>query len=440
MKISLDFLKNFVNFSEKNPQKIAEILTERSAEIDAFENFSEKFNEIFVGEILEILPHPNADKIQITKTNVGDETLQILCGAKNIFVGAKVFVAKIGAVLPGNFKIEKREIRGENSFGMICSAAEIGVETKSDGVWILPKNSKVGAKFTEFFEIENGIFEVDNTAITNRADLFSHLGFAREIVANNLGKWKISPQKFFEKLEKFAEKFEKLPAPKLQTSFENADEICPAYAAVEIENFKIAESPPEIAGKLIAAGIRPINNLVDVTNFVMLELGIPTHAFDRDKIGAELNFRISKNGEKLQTLDDKIHELPLDAIVAENEKRELVDLCGIMGAKNSAIDANSTNIFLHAPIYDAVKIRRAALKLNHRTDAATIYEKSVAPFLAFFGAARAAELILQICPTAKISSRILKIANSAEKNFAREKSKATFQNVALEKKFEGDIR
>jgi len=410
MKISLNWLSDFIDLKVKDPQKIVDLLTERSAEVERFICEKDKYNHIVVGEILEIKKHPHADKIKITKTKINKNKIaQIICGGSNISVGQKVVVALPGALI-GEIKIKQCKIRSEESCGMICSKKELELGSEEGKkIFVLPKEFKVGQNLTEAMKLNDTILDIDNTAITNRGDLFAHFGFAREFVALGLGKWKKGKKDYLATITKLEKK-----SLKQKISFQldfPQKEICPHWCGVELSNIKLAPSPNWMQKRLLSCGIRSINNIVDVTNYIMLEMGTPLHAFDTDKlIGKTLTTRLSKKGEKITTLDGKKHLLPLNSIIMEDQKN-IFDLCGIMGGESSAINEKTKNILLHSPIYDKVKIRKTALSLNHRTDAAVIFEKGVPRDINYFALLKAVELILKICPTVKIKSEFKSIEN-----------------------------
>jgi phenylalanyl-tRNA synthetase beta chain len=410
MKISLNWLQDYVELTETNIDTIVSTLTEKAAEVEGYVDQKQQYQKIVIGEIKSLESHPNADKLQLAFTEVTPgEVHQIVCGASNIKAGQKVPVALEGAVITGqgeSFVIKKSKIRGQESNGMLCSKKELGISDDHQGIYILDPDLTIGASFAESLGLNDIIIEIDNTAITNRPDLFSLLGFAREFVACNLAKWKKGNP-------------DVLSADSLQSRLPLADqnlsfnltiekaEICPRWCGLEIANVTVASSPSWLQKRLIACDIRPINNIVDVTNYVMLELGMPMHAFDSDKIaGKNLHMRESKAGETITTLDDKEHQLPPKAIVMEDEK-EIFDLCGLMGGASSMVSETTVNLLVHAPIYEPVRIRRAALALNQRTDAAVIYEKSVPQIMALPGLLRTCELILEVAPGAQIKTNYL---------------------------------
>lgn len=430
MKISLNWLQQFIHLTETDPQKICDVLTEKSAEVDNIIDIGKGFESVVSGKILEISPHPDADRVRVAKTDVGDGTLrQIICGAKNIEVGQVVPVALPGAVLPGDFAIEARKMRGVMSEGMLCSGKELGLTEDADGIMILDSKVSLGEPIADVLGLNGVILDIDNQAITNRPDLFSHIGFAREFVALGLGKYKaitndklqmtnvsgdlrndltqtfkIYPSDIQKNIE---EAIKNAPSTSLPLTFKVQNpEICPARAEVVIENVKIEPSPDYMQNRLRECGIRPINNIVDISNFVMLELGMPLHCFDLETIGGDkITMRESKKGEKVVTLDSITRELP-EGVIIQEDNQKVFDLAGIMGGENSEISDSTTKVLVHVPVYDPIRIRKAAMALGHRTDASTIYEKRVPNASVMPGILRTVQLLLEMCPEAKVASRI----------------------------------
>ncbi len=403
MKISLDWLSTFVNFIETNPEQLSERLTESSAEVDDIIEEGKVLEHVVIGKILEIANHPDSEKLHITKTQVSEsEILQIVCGAQNIVEGMIVPVATIGAVLPGNFSIQKAKVRGVESFGMLCSAKELGMAGDASGILDCGfLNAPVGTPLATALGKNDTIFDIENTTITNRPDLFSHYGFAREMVANGSAEWKKS----------FTVPTPSFPTSPLDIEIifpENASELVPKYLAVRISGVDGATpSPAYMQKRLASVGQEPRNALVDITNYVMFELGTPMHAFDAKKTGRVWKFELSQGGEKMSTLKGEEKTLPKDAIILTDEHGQIFDLCGIQGGKTSGIFDDTTEILLHVPVYDPVKIRRTAIAVDHRTDASTIYEKNLPFGMVDLAMNRAIQLILEVFPNAKITSSLL---------------------------------
>lgn len=411
MKISLNWLGDFITIAEKDNQKIKDIITERSAEVETMEAQGEHLNNIVVGQVIEVKKHPNADSLQLCKVYDGVETLQVVCGGSNVRERMLCAFAKIGAVVKWHgsemVKMEKAKIRGEESFGMICAAEEIGLAdmfpktAEKEIVDLTSLNLKAGQPLAVALGLNDVVLDVDNHAITNRSDLFSHRGFAREFVATGLGKWK--------KTKSFKMPANVSPAP-IDLRIQNK-EVCSHYMGVYLTDIEIKESPEWMKKRLIACGVNPISNIVDITNYVMLELGMPLHAFDLDQVkGKKWIMRLANPGEHLTTLDEKTHELKGGEIVID-DGHELFDLCGIMGGFTSGINQHTKHVWLHSPIYHPTLIRQGMRGLGHISDAAIIYEKGLDPALAEDGLVRAVELILKLCPKAKVASKVMDVWN-----------------------------
>ncbi len=413
MKISLSWLQDFIALTEPDHNKIKDLITERTAEVETLERQGEGLDKVVVGQIKEIRKHPNADSLSLTQVWDGQETAQVVCGGSNLREGMKVAFAQLGAVVRWHgeevVEMKKAKIRGEESFGMICAAEEIGLaemfpkKSEKEIVDLSGLEAPVGTPLAQALQLDDAVMDIDNHAITNRSDLFSQRGFAREFVANGLGEWK----------EEKAVDIPRngSPAP-IQVTIESP-ELCPRYLGVYLTGVEVKESPEWMRRRLIACGINAISNLVDITNYVMLELGMPMHAFDLERIqGKSWAMRASRKGEKMTTLDGAEHELPEGTIVL-NDGHENFDLCGIMGGLSSGIQAKTEKIWLHAPVFPPTLVRKAMRSLGHISDAGIIYEKGVDPELAKAGLERAVELILELCPSAKVASEVMDIRHQA---------------------------
>lgn len=359
-----------------------------SFEVEEVEQFGSNFEGVVVGEILEISKHPNADKLQLTKVNVGNKVLEIVCGAHNISVGDKVPVATVGTKLPGGLEIKEAEIRGEKSFGMLCALDELGLGSDHSGILILEKDLKVG---TPLAEVIGGLDEIlEIKILPDRAhDALSHVGMAREI-ATLEGK-------------KIDYDFDGLVLPRKKTKNLSVEivkkAICPRYIGAIVNDVVVAESPSWLKSRLEACGIRPINNVVDATNYVMLEIGQPLHAFDYAQISkedkVEIVVRNSKKGEKIVLLDESEKELDAEDIVIANQK-EILALAGVMGGLNSGISEKTTRLVLEAATFDATSIRKTRTRLNLVTDSAIRFEKGLDPNLAEKAMVRVLEILEHI--------------------------------------------
>ena len=417
MKISLDWISDFCTLTEKDPQKLTDIITEQSAEVEDICSLSKDLEKIVLGKIEEVHPHPNADKLQIVTTDIGEkEPCQIVCGGKNVAKGMTVIVATLGSKVRWHgegelVEIKKTKIRDVESIGMICASDEISLsETfpheKGDIIDASCFSDLLsGTPLSDALEKNDTVLEFENTAITNRPDLFSHIGFAREFVAIGIAKELKEPKEYT------------LPKSDTSPPFEviiEDTELCSRYLAIHIQNISSIPSPSWISRRLEAVGIRSIDLIVDVTNYVMMEWGVPLHAFDVQKIaGKKITMRRSKQGETVIPLDSIKRTLPKNTIVLEDESG-IFDLSGIMGGKDSGITEKTTDVWLTTPVYHPVLIRRTALALNHRTDASTIYEKTVPDALAKKAFVRAVEIIMQYLPKAQVASELIDIRNIPE--------------------------
>lgn len=419
MKISLNWLEDFVTLTEKNQEKIKEVVTAASAEIETMENTGAHLDKVVLGKIEKIMPHPNADKLKITLVSNGQESLKVVCGGSNLKEGMKIAFAELGAVVKWHgtevVKMEKASIRGEESFGMICAAEEIGLgemfpkKSEKEIVDLSHVDAPIGTPLAKALGLDDTLIDIDNHAITHRADLFSHRGFAREFVAMGLAKWK-RPAGSVPPRDLAAPSATHSPAP-IEIEIKDK-ELCSNYQGVYMTGIEIADSPEWMKKRLTACGVRPMANIIDVTNYVMLELGMPLHAFDLDQVkGKQWTMRKSEKGEKVVTLDKREIEM-MEGVTVLDDGNEIFDLCGIMGGYNSGINAKTTRIWLHAPVYNSTLIRRAMRGLAQVTDAGIIYEKGVDPELAYDGLNRAIELIQKICRGAKVASETMEIRSS----------------------------
>ena len=421
MKISLNWLQDFVEITEKDNEKVKEIITARSAEIETMESTGDHLKDIVVGRVEKLMPHPNADKLRIAIVDDGQSKIQVVCGGSNLKEGMKVAFAPVGSVVKWHgtdvMKLETVKLRGEESNGMICSSPEVGLEEmfplkeSHEIVDLSHIDSPIGTPLAKALGLDDTVIDIDNHAITNRSDLFSHRGFAREFVACGLAKWKKFKWAEYNKSEL---PDNNSPAP-IEVTIKDS-EICSNYFGVYITGIEVKESPDWMKKRLTAIGIRPISNIVDITNYVMYELGMPTHAFDVDLVkGKQWAMRKSKKGEKVITLDEKELEL-FDDISVLDDGIELFDLCGIMGGLHSGINSKTNRVWLHSPVDDATTTRKAMRGLGQISDAGIIYEKGVDNELAKDGLNRCIELILECCPDAKIASKVTHIQNYKPEN------------------------
>jgi phenylalanyl-tRNA synthetase beta chain len=405
MLLSLNWLKDFVKISDKtDPKKIGEILTMHSVEVEGISKEAEKFNNFIVGEIVKIKKHPNADRLQIATVKISNKKndfLNIVCGAPNIEVGQKVPLALAGAILPNGMEIKKTEVRGEYSEGMMCAQDELGIGDDHEGIMILDKKAKVGQSLSDFLKINDVVFEVENKTLSNRPDLWGHYGIARE-----LGVLLDSSM---------SEKFKQIPKAKIKIDkkkidFEvkvKDDKLCPRYMAIALSGIKIKESPDYIKKRLRAVGMRPINNIVDISNYVMLELGQPIHTFDLNLVN-EITVRRAVKNETITTLDGAKRNLEKDMLVIADSKKPIA-IAGVMGGENSEINDKTESVLIEVANFNPVSIRKTAQTLGLRTEASKRYEKSLDPNLCATAIARAVELIKESNEEAKVISQLVDV-------------------------------
>ena len=382
MKLSTNFLKDYVDI-DVDLHTLAEDMTKVGNEYDSAQPLINA-NGLVIGEVMECTMHPDSDHLHLCKVNIGDRVLQIVCGAPNVRKGLKVIVALPGAELPEK-TIKKGMIRGQESNGMLCSIAELGLESKflkpedKDGIHELPSDAPVGEAPIKYMQMDDGVIDFDLTA--NRGDLLSILGMAYEIGAIYDKKVKDVDLSHGHTDKNVNDDF------KLKIDTDN----CTMFLAKEVRNVKIKESPTFIKNRLIASGIRPINNVVDISNYVMLELGQPLHFYDYDKLHGMIEVRMAKEGEKLTTLDDIERTLTPDDIVISDGK-ESIGLAGVMGGLDTEITENTKNVIIEAAIFNSVRVRKTAQKIV-RSEASNRFEKGLDPNRTYMAVERAAKLL-----------------------------------------------
>ena len=405
MKISYNWLKEYINI-DLDANVVAKYLTDTGLEVEGIETVESVkggLKGIVIGEVLTKDQHPNADRLSITTVDIGQEnSLQIVCGAPNVEAGQKVPVATIGTVLysgEDSFKIKKGKIRGEVSEGMICAEDEIGLGDSHEGIMVLDANAKSGQAASEYFNIESDIvFEIGLTP--NRSDAMSHIGVARDLAAilhhNN-----IDCKLEFPDISSFKQGSEK------GFSIEVKDyKACPRYAGLNLENIKVSSSPDWLKKKLTSIGLTPINNVVDITNFVLHETGQPLHAFDASKIKNQkvIVQQLAEN-TKFTTLDEQERKLSNNDLIICNGDNEPMCLAGVFGGIDSGVSSSTTSIFLESAYFNPVSVRKTAKRHSISTDASFRFERSVDPNLVIYALKRAANLLAEICG-ASISSNI----------------------------------
>lgn len=384
MKVSYNWLKELVDF-DLSPDALAALLTMLGLEVEGMERLGDGMDDVVVARVEERLQHPNADKLSLCKVNNGKEILSIVCGAQNFKAGDTVALATIGAVLPGDFRIKRSKIRGEESFGMLCSEKELALAEESAGIMILPDGLPLGGSVFEALGLKDTILEVSLTP--NRADCLSMIGIAREVAAK-LGTTVKMPQFT---LEESGDPI----GTRTSVTIEDAD-LCPRYAARFIEGCSIAPSPAWLVKRLQALGMRSINNVVDVTNYVLMEYGHPLHAFDfRQLAGGRIVVRRAGEGELFTTLDGQERKLLTSDLTIRDGERA-VALAGIMGGENSEIADDTTTILLESAWFNPSAIRLTSKRLGLHTESSHRFERGADIGAVPTALDRAASLIAQL--------------------------------------------
>ncbi len=414
MLVSFNWLKQYIKLTDAvTPEEVANKLTMSTVEVEGVEKFAESLEGVVVGKILSVEKHPDADKLKVCKVSVGNESLSVVCGGSNVAPNMYVALGKIGAKVRWHgegelVELKPTKIRGVDSAGMICASTEIGLSEKfplKDEREILDlkniaSDKKIGKPLAEVLNLNDAVLDIDNKSMTHRPDLWGHYGLAREVAA--LYKKELSP---YEVPEIKSGKDLKIKVKVEDTS------LCPRYMAVALSGIKIGSSPEWLQNYLQSVGLRPINNIVDITNYVMIDLGQPMHAFDGKLLAGDKNkelnivVRRAKAGEEFTTLDESKHKLDASVLVIGNS-RESVALAGIMGGLDSSVNDETETIVFESANFDPIIVRKAALKLGVRTDSSARFEKSLDPNLAEIALKKAVALTLELCPEAKVSSNI----------------------------------
>lgn len=400
MILSTNFLKDYLDIDFDTDEKLhelAENMTKVGNEYDSEGKFLSATN-LVIGEVKECVMHPDSDHLHVCKVDTGTEIRQIVCGAPNVREGLKVIVALPGAKLPGGVTINKSMKRGVESDGMLCSMAELGLDSKfqkpedKEGIHELPKDAPVGEEPIKYMQMDDGVIDFDLTA--NRGDLLSILGMAYEVGAIYNKKVKDVDLSHKEDSENVKDCFD------VKVDTDN----CTLFLAKKVKNVQIKESPAFIKNRLMACGIRPINNVVDISNYVMLELGQPLHFYDADKLQGLIEVRMAKDSEKLITLDNIERILSTDDIVISNGK-EPIGLAGVMGGVDTEITENTKNVIIEAAIFNSVKVRKTAQKIV-RSEASNRFEKGLDPNRTYMAIERAAKLLEEYADGAVLSGTV----------------------------------
>src|SRR6266566_574020 len=379
MKFSVNWLGEFVDLPA-NVDTLAELLTLAGVEIESIDQRGANIDKVVVSQITASTQHPNADRLTVCEVDDGSGTKRhIVCGATNYKVGDKVPLALPGARLANGTEIRRSKLRGIESEGMLCSPIELSLGEDASGLLILSPDAKIGALIVDLFPADT-ILDVEITP--NRGDLLSHFGLAREIAALTGKKLKSTPRE------------SKIDIKKSGVTI-TATRECPFFSARKIDNVKVGPSPQWLRAKIESVGIRSINNIVDISNFVMLELGQPTHAFDADKIKGGINVRLARDGEKFLALDGKTYSLKPDNLVVADQERA-VGIAGVMGGEETGVNDSTKNILLESAYFLPASVRRTARNLNLPSDASYRFERGVDPEMVLRASQRAAELMRDI--------------------------------------------
>ena len=387
MLISRNWLSEYIDLSDCDDNKISETLTQLGLEVEGLEKSAAFTDKVVVGEVLSAAPHPNAESLQVCQVSTGsEEPLTIVCGAPNARQGIKVAVATVGCTLPGDFKIKKSKIRGEASFGMLCSEQELEISNANEGIMELASDSKVGTPVVQILGLQDTVFEISLTP--NRADCLGYIGIARDLAAK-LGKSLIAPKPSPERSSDFSSE------ANIKVDVDSPDN-CSRFVALAVNNVKNVSSPGWLGQRLQASGMRPINLIVDITNYVMLEYSQPIHAYDaRDIKESTISVKAANGGERLTTLDETAREMVAgDIMICDGSGP--IGLAGIMGGANSEVKEDTQKIIIEVASFLPTQIRKTARRLGLHTEASHRFERGTNMTNLTEVALRVAEL-LQIC-------------------------------------------
>ena len=403
MKLSLNWIKDYVKIpDDMDLTKLAYDLTMSTVEVEGAESLAERFDKIVVGDIKEVLPHPNADKLRICKVDIGDgEVKDIVCGGSNLEAGMKVVVACPGAMVRWHgegepVEIKNAKLRGVQSFGMICAAVEVGLadlfptEGDHEIMDVTAFGAAAGTSLADALGLDDIILEIDNKSMTNRPDLWGHYGIAREIAA----LYDLPLVEF----DKYVPETTEVYDVRIDDT-----ERCPRYIGARVEGLSVKPSPFEMQTRIWRVGMRPINALVDVTNYVMLATGQPTHVFDSNHIIDHIEVRRAKDGEKLQLLNDKDLSLTTDDLVIADAEGA-VALAGVMGGAKDSVLPDTASVILEVANFESRGVRRTALRYDNRTEASSRYEKAVDPERCDQALSMAMKLFAELYPDMKVTA------------------------------------
>ncbi len=415
MNISLDWISDFLDLGKTTPAEVGTLLTRHTAEVEGVVDLAKPYDKMVVGEVLEVKTHPGADRLKLAQVDIGEkDPVQIVCGGQNLKPGLKVAVALPGAWCKWHgegeaVQLSETKIRGEASFGMICAGEEIGLASDNlpgateVRICELSKDAgKAGTPLAKALGKNGALIEIDNKSLTHRPDLWGHYGIARELAAI----LQVKLDSLDKRLKTPAVKGKAVVTVDIQDK-----ELCPRFSSAIVTGIEIEESPVWMKSRLQAAGMNAHNNIVDITNYVMLELGQPMHAYDRETIGDTLKVRFAKKGEKLLTLEGGEHVLAAEDPVITNGADQAIGLAGVKGGLHSGIRPETTELVLEAAAFDPIAVRKAAVRHGLRTDASQRFEKNLDPTLTEMAIQRAVNLIMELCPGAKLEGPIQTVGN-----------------------------
>lgn len=407
MKISLNWIGDYVELPQMDPDELVKTITLSTCEVEGYELTGTHLADVVAAEVLEIEQHPDADKLSLVRVDFGGQEEKVVCGAKNFKVGDKVPYAGIGTVLPGGFKIKKAKIRGIESRGMLCAEDELGFSDDHEGLMHLAADITPGTPLSELFPDQvDLIMEIDNKSVTHRPDLWGHYGYAREVAAI-----------FKKQLKPYNEDIVSLQGEGtslLEVDVQAKDQV-PRFSGLSVVNLEVKPSPLWMQHRLSRVGLRPINNLVDLTNYVMLDYGQPMHAFDADQVpGSKLIVKPAEEGEVLMTLYNKEAKLgPKDMVIYDGEGPTSV--AGVIGGLRSGITDETTSLFIEAANWDPVQVRKTSTRIGFRTDAVQRFEKALDPEWTVYAIRKSVDLLELTCPDLKIIGDLLDIKGKMPK-------------------------
>ncbi|WP_045575936.1 phenylalanine--tRNA ligase subunit beta, partial [Desulfosporosinus sp. I2] len=391
MKVSMEWLRELVDL-DQSAEQLAETLTRGGIEVEGVENLNKGFEKVVIGEIVSLAKHPDADRLLVCDINVGQESVVIVTGAQNLLVGDRIPVAMVGATLPNELSIRKSKLRGVVSLGMLCSREEllldetVGLDRSAGGILILPPEAPIGENFGHYLGREDSVLDLE--LYPNRPDCLAMVNVAREVASLTKKK----PH-----LLKWADQHQELSLPTasdLRIIIEDED-LCWRYAGLVVEDVQIEPSPEWMQRRLKASGVRPINNIVDITNYCMMEMGQPLHAFDRDKIQGDVHVRCAYPGEKIVTLDGVERNLQTDTLLIADDHVAL-GLAGVMGGLDSEVTKDTKRLMIESAHFSQVSIRRTSRRLGLRSEASNRFEKGLDAHGVVATLGRVCDLLLEL--------------------------------------------